>query len=46
MKKIEAEIRDRFSKLQWRVDAERKINKKPTQACIKNTQHDVEQGAR
>jgi len=30
-----AETRDRLRKLQWRVDAERKISKDPTQACLK-----------
>lgn len=30
-----AKTRDRLRKLQWRVDAERKISKNPTQACLK-----------
>lgn len=30
-----AETRDRLRKLQWRVDAERKISKNPMQACLK-----------
>jgi len=30
-----AETRDRLKKLQWRVDAERKISKNPMQACLK-----------
>ncbi len=30
-----AETRDRLRKLQWRVDAERKISNNPMQACLK-----------
>ncbi|NOY72084.1 MAG: DUF3135 domain-containing protein [Gammaproteobacteria bacterium] len=31
----QAATRDRLRKLQWRVDAERRTSKNPTQACLK-----------